>query len=325
MGAQRGPQCRAPLVAACPRSVGVGEQAGVASSLLAASDAERLVEGLVHFGVAEMGSSEWLRQHVALQKLNVQAHVNARNQSDPFVLEAVLTFDKMGVLLQELFAAEAWSDRVWPHIRAGNAVPSSCSSKAYYLVRPAVAPASAAFRRRRAPLATALRAPRLLAQLYHEAVLVNMLEVFCFHDYALEAMGDGLVDLIDYVMRRVAELVTRGARMRRGLPADPDVGEDNAEPSTAKDMEAEMRRSDGVVRVRDPGRGAGCGGALCDPDPALLCARSLWRGSARTFASALGSLLSRCCAMYLRTWASCPCRPSRASSTPTTRRWRWSR
>lgn len=49
--------------------------------------------------------------------------------------------------------------------------------------------------------------PPLPPQAYQEAVIVNMLEVFLYHDYAAEALGDGVVDLIDFAMRKVTYLI----------------------------------------------------------------------------------------------------------------------
>ena len=63
--------------------------------ILSASDAERLVEALQPMGIRAVGTEAWYLQHVALQRLNLQTHWCAREQSDDFVLEALLTHDKM--------------------------------------------------------------------------------------------------------------------------------------------------------------------------------------------------------------------------------------
>lgn len=49
--------------------------------------------------------------------------------------------------------------------------------------------------------------PRTFSQTYQEGVIINMLEVFMYHDYAAEALGDGVVDLIDFCMRKVSHLI----------------------------------------------------------------------------------------------------------------------
>lgn len=92
------------------------------------------------------------------------------------MLESFITFEKVPELLKELLAAEIWADKVLPRLAAD--VSQQNSLRAYYLI-------------------------------HHEAVLVNLLEVFLFHSYAAEALGDGLVDLVDYIARRMRELIAR--------------------------------------------------------------------------------------------------------------------
>lgn len=45
-----------------------------------------------------------------MAKLNLQAHQSAMARSDEYVLEALLTFDKLGVVVHELLAIEAWKE-----------------------------------------------------------------------------------------------------------------------------------------------------------------------------------------------------------------------
>lgn len=144
--------------------------------MVSASAAEEAVEKFRSFPVCKFGSSSWIRQHASLERLNTQAHINAQAQADPYVLEAFITFDRMPSLLRELLATEIWVDRIMPNIV--NDVTSANSLRAYYLM-------------------------------HHEAVLVNLLEVFFYHSHAAEALGDGLVDLVDYISRRMGELIAR--------------------------------------------------------------------------------------------------------------------
>ena len=50
-----------------------------ASTLLTAPDAERMVECLEQFGPEQVGSVKWMQQHDWVEKLNLQAHHNARS------------------------------------------------------------------------------------------------------------------------------------------------------------------------------------------------------------------------------------------------------
>ncbi len=161
-----------------------------------ASEAERLVQALRVHPFTDIGRSWWLRQHHSLSRLNAQAHASARASSDDFVLAACLTFEKLPVLLEELLAVEAWREQIFPrllaHLAAGRGGGGGAPLRAYFC-------------------------------LHHEALLVNALEVFLYHDYAALALGDGIIDLIDYCVRRVTHLVSlthqREARARGAAAA----------------------------------------------------------------------------------------------------------
>jgi hypothetical protein len=47
-----------------------------------------------------------MEQHDWVEKLNLQAHHNAQTHSDEFVMESLVSFDKMSVLVHELLAIE---------------------------------------------------------------------------------------------------------------------------------------------------------------------------------------------------------------------------
>lgn len=72
---------------------------------------------------------------------------------------------------------EMWRERVFPLLLDPlSTAPSACSMRAYFT-------------------------------LHHEATLINLLECFMYHDYAAEALGDGLIDFLDYCARRVNNLI----------------------------------------------------------------------------------------------------------------------
>ena len=64
-------------------------------------EAERFIESLKKFDIEEVGNSDWMLQHERLEKLNVQAHQSAMSNSDEYVLEAILTFEKIDDLSEE--------------------------------------------------------------------------------------------------------------------------------------------------------------------------------------------------------------------------------
>ena len=107
--------------------------ADTSTSFLSASEAERLVENLTSFSLKEIGSGKWLEQHKALQKLNLQAHINASANADEFVSEAFITFEKLPTLVHELIAIETWKRHIFPDFKSYLA--ENCSMRAYFVVR----------------------------------------------------------------------------------------------------------------------------------------------------------------------------------------------
>lgn len=54
----------------------------------------------------QVGSNNWLRQHDALERLNIQAHQSAQCRSDEYIVEALVTQQRLSCLVHELLAAE---------------------------------------------------------------------------------------------------------------------------------------------------------------------------------------------------------------------------
>ena len=172
---------------------------GGASGLLMAPEAERMVESLRTFTIDEVGSRGWMKQREALERLNVQAHHNAVNNTDEFVKEFLISHDKILVLVHELLVVEAWKERVYPHFAKidPNAMDAGLTNSQVYLAH------------------------------YCEATLVNLIEVSFFHQDACEAAGDdALLELCDYCARKLvylndgraaedAQLLSRAKRERK--------------------------------------------------------------------------------------------------------------
>ncbi|CAM9182135.1 unnamed protein product, partial [Phaeothamnion confervicola] len=150
--------------------------AAEAVPVLPVDEAERYVESLKEFRMEDVGSGPWLRQHERLVRLNLQAHQNAMARTDEFVLEAIMTFDKIPVLVHELLLIEAWREFVFPRL---------CETELFQSGRVNM---------------------RAYFTLYHEATLTNLLEVVLYHRHVCEKAGELLVEVVDYAARRVAAL-----------------------------------------------------------------------------------------------------------------------
>eukprot|EP00164_Ancoracysta_twista_P007032 GFYU01009905.1.p1 GENE.GFYU01009905.1~~GFYU01009905.1.p1 ORF type:complete len:508 (-),score=140.68 GFYU01009905.1:64-1437(-) len=139
-------------------------------------EAEAYVQQLQDFSLDEIGSSRWMQQHDMITKLNMQAHHNAMFRHDEYVMEYMVSYDKIKVLIHELIAIELWKEKVAPHIEEELA---NLSSMKPYTV------------------------------FYHESACCNLLEILFFHKDAMDAAGDAIIDLADYCVRKVIILNTR--------------------------------------------------------------------------------------------------------------------
>jgi hypothetical protein len=180
--------------------------------ILDAAMAERYVEQLRTFAIEEVGNSAWMKQHQRLEQLNMQAHQSAMTNSDEYILEAVLTFNKLPVLINDLLAIEAWKDFVYPKL-----VPHLASRNSM----------------------------RLYFILYHEATIVNLLEIMLYHKHVCAAAGELMIELVDYVARKITKL-NGGYRFReREASHGPSSG-------STEDLRAFVAELDQNGGAKDP-------------------------------------------------------------------------
>ena len=144
------------------------------ANILFPHEAEVHVESLRPFGIEEIGTPAWMRQHELLEKLNMQAHVNAKKGGDEFVMEAFCSFDKFAVLVHELVAIDRWQQRVFPLM--WERVHADANVRAYTV-------------------------------LYHEATLCGLLECMLFHREACDAASESLLELVDCCHRKLTWLM----------------------------------------------------------------------------------------------------------------------
>lgn len=148
-----------------------------ASNVLLANEAEMYVQNLKPFALKDVGSHGWLKQHEYVEKLNIQSHINVSTQTEEFVMEALISFEKIPVLIHELIVIELWRQNVYPHLVKLNFAEKS--TMVPYIVR------------------------------YHEATLVSLLESVLYHKESCEAASDVILDLVDYCVRAVMYLHSR--------------------------------------------------------------------------------------------------------------------
>jgi predicted Zn-ribbon and HTH transcriptional regulator len=171
-------------------------------------EAERLVESIEPTTPNDVGSKSWLQQHRALDRLNVQAHHNVVAQTDEFVVEALISFEKLPVIVHELILIETWKHMCMPKLQQDFAQTKS-AVKPYLMM-------------------------------YHEAVLCNLLECALFSLSACESVGDvGIVELVDYCTRKCTFLNSMSSELVHAphQKLSPNALKELCETDTGPDLE----------------------------------------------------------------------------------------
>ncbi|XP_010345415.1 zinc finger MYND domain-containing protein 10 isoform X3 [Saimiri boliviensis] len=118
--------------------------------LLLPGEADVLVRGLRSFPLREMGSEGWNQQHENVEKLNMQAILNATVSQDEPIQELLVTHGKIPTLVEELIAVEMWKQKVFPVLCRVEDFKPQNTFPIYMVVR-------------------------------HEASIINLLETVFFH------------------------------------------------------------------------------------------------------------------------------------------------
>lgn len=142
-------------------------------TILSPFEAEEYAENLKSFTIEQVGSSEYIQQHYRLEKLNLQAHMNAVTNTDEYVIEAILTFSKLSVLIHELLVIQIWKEKIYPLLF--DSLAGRNNIRLYFI-------------------------------LYHEATLVNLLEVLLYHKHICESIHENMIEIVDYVASKILRL-----------------------------------------------------------------------------------------------------------------------
>lgn len=165
------------------------------SQVLLPTEVELLVENLKTFSVKDIGSKQWQKHHEYLQQLNIQAIMSAQLQEEEFVKDSLITYHKLPALIADLLMTEYWKENIFPVI---------CKTK---FSRQTTIP--------------------LYMVLYHEAVVLNLLETVFYHKEAIESVEDDLLDLLDYCYRKLTVLVaTKKQAVSDENCSNEDIAED---------------------------------------------------------------------------------------------------
>ena len=121
-----------------------------------------------------IGSAEFILHHAYLNKLNMQEMKNILTGGEDIIMTQFIDHDKLKLLIKELYTINTFKEKVYPTIK--DKIIKLCSIKSYFI-------------------------------LYHEAVLVNLIENFLYSITACQAAEDYLVDVIEYAYKMISKYV----------------------------------------------------------------------------------------------------------------------
>ncbi|GLD69372.1 nitrogen permease regulator 2-like protein [Lates japonicus] len=128
--------------------------------------------------IVEVGSARWFRQHEYIEKLNMQAILNASAMHDEFVKELLVSYGKIPVLVHEMILVEVWKQKVFPILCQLQDFNPNNTFHLYMVI-------------------------------HHEATIINLLETIMFHKDSCEAADDSFLDLVDYCHRKLTLLASK--------------------------------------------------------------------------------------------------------------------
>lgn len=86
-------------------------------SLVNALEAESFVERLSPFSFDKIGTNRWNTQREWFEQLNLSAHHSAINNQDEFVVDKLMSHEKIPIVIHELLVIELFKAKVIPLLK----------------------------------------------------------------------------------------------------------------------------------------------------------------------------------------------------------------
>lgn len=156
------------------------------------------VRSLRSFDVKDIGSKHWLDSHEILLKLQQQAHLEASTCREEMIKELLIVNEKLEILVHEAYCVLVWRLHILPKLLELDANP-----RATFLI---------------------------YTVLFHEATAISLLEIVLFHPNGCESLGETSIDLIDYCVQAVTQLIglvnVGHFRDETKIPIETNTGDD---------------------------------------------------------------------------------------------------
>ncbi|KAL0978711.1 hypothetical protein UPYG_G00174190 [Umbra pygmaea] len=164
------------------------------TSVIFPGEAEGYVQTLETFPLKDVGSPRWFRQHEYIEKLNMQAILNASTTQDEFIKDLLVSLGKIPILVHEMILVELWKHKVFPILCQLQDFNPKNTFPLYMVI-------------------------------HHEATIINLLETIMFHKDSYEAADDSALDLVDYCHRKITILASRTSRQETATQGRPTHSE----------------------------------------------------------------------------------------------------
>lgn len=132
------------------------------------------IQSIREFQVSEVGGKSWLEAHERTLKLNQQSIIEASGNREEIVKELLVIQDKLPTLVHELYCVLVWRIKVLPKLLKCEEIAATFF---------------------------------IYCVLFHESILVSLLETVLYHENSCEALGEVVIDLIDYCVHGVVDLI----------------------------------------------------------------------------------------------------------------------
>ena len=177
------------------------------NDILTNFEAEEIISKLPKLTLEEFGSEKMLKKHNSIERLNMQSIKNALLGGEDFILETFVQYEKIKDLITELYISWAFKKHIYPKI--AKEIIEINSVKTYII-------------------------------LYHEAIIVNLLENFFFHVTACSTAEEYIVDIIEYCYEYAYKLIN----------VNPKIGEKETKKaiSDSKKEESELEEMESKIK-----------------------------------------------------------------------------
>ena len=152
------------------------QKAKYLNDLMTQYESEEIISKKINeISFEQIGSGEFIEHHAYLSKLNMQEMKNILTGGEDIIMTQFIDHDKLKLLIKELYTINTFKEKVYPTIK--EKIINLNTIKTYFI-------------------------------LYHEAVIVNLLESFLYSITACQASEDYLVDVIEYCYKMISKYIS---------------------------------------------------------------------------------------------------------------------